>query len=172
MAGGTLVIRPASEENPFAAGSDVMKIHDLLSVYAGKGLLLPRPPEDILEKIKNFHLAEVDGKFAGCAALRNYGGGLYEVRSFAILPEFCGRGLGTEIVTFLVETMRRRREPAKIFSLTYRYNLFLRLGFRIVDKSMFPEKIWSDCVICRKKDCCDETAVLLEVNAADCSKES
>ena len=43
--------------------------------------------EDILEKIRNFKVAEHNGVFMGCCALRNYGGSLYEVRSLAIVPE-------------------------------------------------------------------------------------
>jgi amino-acid N-acetyltransferase len=34
-----------------------------------------------------------------------------------------------------------------------------------VDKALFPEKIWSDCQACPKRDRCDEEAVLREVRA-------
>ena len=143
--------------------SDVMAIHDLLKIYAKGHLLLPRPPEDILEKIRNFRIAEVDGVFAGCAALRDYGNHLYEVRSLAVGKEFMGQRIGSRLVDGFIEEMRSRKIPAKLFALTYRSGFFCNLGFKIVEKDMFPEKIWSDCILCPKQNCCDETAVLLSL---------
>ena len=61
--------------------------------------------------------------------------------------------------TIFTEELR----PARVFALTYRANFFCRLGFRIVSKELFPQKIWSDCSVCPKKDRCDETAVLMEL---------
>ena len=143
--------------------ADVMAIHHLLKLYAEERLLLPRPPEDILEKIRNFRIVEVDGSFAGCAALRDYGNHLYEVRSLAVKKEFTGQRIGSRLVAGFVEEMKAKKVPAKIFALTYRANFFCNLGFHIVEKDMFPEKIWSDCILCPKRNCCDETAVLLSL---------
>lgn len=146
---------------------DVMNIHELLKVYAADRLLLPRPPEDILEKIRNFRILELNGEFAGCTALRNYGGGLYEVRSLAVRKEMLGKGAGSAMVAALLDSLRRTTtEPVRVFALTYRDNFFHRLGFQTVEKEMFPEKIWSDCSVCPKKDRCDEIAVLIEIPAA------
>ena len=72
-----------------------------------------------------------------------------------------------EVLGFSFDEIREKKEegiPAKIFALTYRDNFFCNLGFRIVEKDMFPEKIWSDCVLCPKQNCCDEIAVLLELS--------
>lgn len=146
-----------------ASIGDVNAIHDLLAVYAQERLLLPRPQLDILERIGNFVVAEVDGEFAGCCALRDYGNGLYEVRSLAVMEKFTGRGIASAMVEHHANKLRARGESARLFALTYRDNFFMRLGFRIVDKSMFPEKIWSDCAICPKKERCDEIAVLTEI---------
>lgn len=166
MFNGTLVVRPArynpekgirDEEN-----CDIHRIRALLGGYAKENLLLPRTEEDIQEKIANFRIAELNGEFVGCVAIRNYGNSLYEVRSFAVLPDHVGQGIGSEILSGVIRQMKEAGEPARLFSLTYRTHFFTRLGFRVVDKSMFPGKIWSDCIICKKKDHCDETAVLME----------
>jgi amino-acid N-acetyltransferase len=148
--------------------SDVMNIHDLLAVYAREKLLLPRTPEDLRERIANFSILELDGKFAGCVALRNYGNGLFEVRSLAVCKDMLGKGAGTAMVSALLENLKVERKdelPLRVFALTYRDNFFHQLGFHTVDKEMFPQKIWSDCSICPKKNCCDEIAVLIEVTA-------
>ncbi len=166
MIQGKLVVRPAVYHPDAALGdcanSDVHHIWELLGGYAKESLLLPRTEEDIQEKIGNFRIAELDGNFVGCVALRNYGNNLFEVRSLAVLREYVGQGIGSAIVQGLIDHMKETGMPARLFSLTYRTHFFTRLGFRIVDKSMFPDKIWSDCVICKKKDNCDETAVLME----------
>ena len=146
-----------------AVPEDVPVIHELVCLYAKERLLLPRPPEDILEKIGNFHILELNGKPVGCAALRNYGNSLYEIRSLAVRKEYLNRRFGSRMVEGLLKILRDKGEPARVFALTYRDSFFIQHGFRIVDKKMFPEKIWSDCVVCPKKDRCDEIAVLLSI---------
>lgn len=74
-----LNVRPAEP-------GDVGKIWELLATYAHERLLLARPQEDIQEKLKNFRVGEIGGEFVCCLALRNFGGGLYEVRSLAVRP--------------------------------------------------------------------------------------
>ena len=163
---GTLTIRPAvcdpSEDFDSPKNADIRNICSLLGGYAEEKLLLPRTHEDVEEKIANFRIAELDGKFIGCVALRHYGNSLYEVRSFAVEKPFVGQGIGSKMLEGIIEQFRKKGEKAQLFSLTYRTHFFTRLGFHVVDKSMFPGKIWSDCVICAKKDHCDETAVLME----------
>ena len=52
----------------------------------------------------------------------------------------------------------------RIFSLTYKKEFFARLGFKEVDRSTLPEKIWSDCFRCPKyPDYCDEVAMMIEL---------
>ena len=151
-----LQIRPACAD-------DVNHIYDILEVFAKEKLLLPRPHLDILERIGNFRVAEVNGVFAGCAALRNYGNDLDEVRSLAVAKEFQNGGIASALVNDQIRSLREKKIPARLFALTYRSNFFKRLGFEIVNKDLFPEKIWSDCERCPKKHCCDETAVLMQI---------
>ena len=152
----TLVVRPA-------AVGDVDNILALLDEYAAEKLLLKRSREDLLEKLKNFRVGELNGEFACCTALRDFGDNLYEVRSLAVCRKFNNRGLGSQLVSRVLEQLREQKRSARVFALTYRANFFCRLGFHIVNKEMFPQKIWSDCAVCAKKNCCDETAVLLEL---------
>jgi amino-acid N-acetyltransferase len=143
---------------------DVDSIWRLLGVYAERRLLLPREKSDIRARLPVFTVAELDGRFAGCVAVRDFGAGLFEIRSLAVPEEFNGRWIGTSLVHGAVERLRATPPPRRVFALTLRPGLFVRAGFKVVDKSLFPQKIWSDCSQCPKKDCCDETAVLLELN--------
>lgn len=151
-----LNLRPAGQD-------DVENIWSLLGTYAKERLLLPRSQADILEKLKNFRVAELDGKFVGCVAVRDYGDDLYEVRSLAVVKEYNERGIGSAIVISVCNFLRKKERPIRLFALTYRGHFFQRLGFHIVDKNEFPEKIWSDCAICPKRENCDETAVLINL---------
>ncbi len=137
-------------------------ISRILNKYARRKLLLPRTADDILRHISNFCVAVSGGEIVGCCATRSYGRGLFEVRSLAVVPGFTGQGIGSRLVKHCVR--RIGRQPGtRIFALTYRADLFRRLGFRDVEKEMFPEKIWSDCSICPKRSRCDEEALLLEI---------
>ncbi len=151
----SIIIRDAVE-------TDVMSIHLLLAGYAREQLLLARPPEDILYHLANFVVAEKDGKLIACGALRDFGSSLFEVRSLAVDSCHAGKGLGSQIVGYLIERAKRKR-PCRVFALTYHPALFMRLGFHRVTKELFPPKIWCDCSKCPKKDNCDEEAVLLEL---------
>ena len=149
-----IVIRKAEEK-------DVPAIYQILAVFAEQRLLLPRPQMDILLQIDTFHVACVDGEVAGCAALRDYGNELYEVRSLAVAEKFQNMRLASKLDTGQMNLLAGKK--ARLFALTYRDNFFRNLGFRIVEKTLFPEKFWSDCERCPKKDHCDEIAVLMEL---------
>lgn len=141
--------------------ADVEDIYTILQQYAAGGLLLPRTKEDLAMRIGNFRICEKDGVFAGCAALRDYGEDLYEVRSLAVKKELTGSGIGSLMVEGILDMLKEEKTPCRVFALTYRAPFFCRLGFHIVEKELFPQKIWSDCSICPKAAKCDETAVLM-----------
>ena len=86
--------------------------------------------------------------------------GIEEVLPRKLLIE--GKGIGRAMIEALIAGLRIRRKKFRLFALTYQVEFFKALGFRVVDRSLFPEKIWSDCAKCPKNACCDETAMLIE----------
>jgi amino-acid N-acetyltransferase len=38
------------------------------------------------------------------------------------------------------------------------------MGFRNIDKSELPHKVWSDCINCPKFPDCNEEAMILEIS--------
>ena len=145
-----------------ASRSDMDNIFELLHSYAEKGLLLPPTNEDIAKRIDTFVVAELAVEFVACASLRNFGNNLFEIRSLAVSSECAGKRIGTKLVNYLLQNYKL---PAgsRVFALTYRSHFFERLGFKSVEKELFPEKIWHDCDLCPKKDHCDEQAVMLTI---------
>jgi amino-acid N-acetyltransferase len=76
-----------------------------------------------------------------------------------ITEGYKGQGIGKQLVNFLTEEARTQQIP-KIMALTYEVAFFEKNGFSVVSKEIFPEKVWKDCVHCKKQHCCDEIAVL------------
>ena len=144
-----------------AIPGDAPGIAALLHEYAMQNLLLDRSEEDILFYLKNFTVA-VDGNDAllGCMAVRDFGNDLLEVRSLAVQPGLRQSGIGRKLVEKAIARLHEERSEFRLFALTLQPGFFEKLNFAIVEKELFPEKIWADCSRCPKQHCCDEFAVL------------
>ena len=142
--------------------NDADGIMHLIDVYAEVGQMLFRSREDVCAHIQDFLIAEKDGKIAGACGLSHGPGSLVEVRSLAVHPEYYRQGIGTDLVNACI-TQATLAESERIFVLTYAVPLFEKLGFRIVKMDQLPDKVWKDCQGCRKKDHCDETAMIRDL---------
>ena len=146
-----------------ASGDDIEQLYELIQRYAEKGIMLPRSKESLREQIDSFIVAEVDGKVVGCGALLRLGADLVEIRSLGIDPAYQGQGIGRKIVELLEQRARELGIP-KLMALTYEVGFFERNGFTVVEKEIFPEKVWRDCIHCPKRHQCDEIAVLKKLD--------
>lgn len=154
--------KPSRVKVRAAVAEDATAIKKILDVYVVQQIVLERSEEDIRSYIQNFVVAEIDGSCQGCCAVRDFGNNLLELRSLAVNPNLIGAGIGKKMVNFIVERLKMERAQFRLFALTLRPDFFQKNGFEIVEMSLFPEKIWSDCAKCPKRDCCDEVAVLME----------
>lgn len=139
--------------------ADVEPLYNIIEGYARRGIMLPRSRAVLERQIQDFVVAEVDGEVVGCGSLCKLGEELVEIRSLGIAEGHKGKGLGSMLVEQLVEEARRQAIP-KVMALTYEVSFFIKNGFAVVNKEIFPEKVWTDCVNCAKQHCCDEIAVL------------
>ncbi|MHA6530388.1 N-acetyltransferase [Paenibacillus sp. BAC0078] len=157
---------PAGDHNVIcrnATVEDVEPLYLMIEEYAQRGIMLPRSRQALTRQIDQFVVAELDGKFIGCGSLFRLGADLVEVRSIGLRDEGKGKGVGSMILEKLTEEARRQKIP-KIMALTYAVDFFLRNGFTVVEKEIFPEKVWTDCVNCKKQHACDEIAVLKKLD--------
>ena len=99
-------------------------------------------------------------RLLGCMAVRDFGNDLLEVRSLAIQPDLRKSGIGRKLVEKAIARLDAERGTYRLFALTLQPGFFERLNFKLVEKELFPEKIWADCVHCPKQHCCDEYAVI------------
>jgi len=142
---------------------DVDRLYEIIQGYAEKGIMLPRSKQVLAEQIDTFVVAEREGVLVGCGSLCRLGPDLVEIRSLGVTEECKGQGIGTLLVNFLVDEARKQR-LVKVMALTYAVSFFERNGFKIVEKDIFPEKVWKDCIHCTKRHCCDEIAVLKQLD--------
>jgi amino-acid N-acetyltransferase len=146
-----------------AVPEDVEPLYQMISGYAERGIMLPRSREVLTRQLELFIVAEVDGQVVGCGSLCKLGADLVEIRSLGISEGHKGMGIGSKLVEGLIIEARRQRIP-KIMALTYEVSFFIKNGFDVVSKEIFPEKVWTDCIHCSKQNNCDEIAVLKVLN--------
>lgn len=151
------VVRKAKPE-------DVDQIYDLIEHYAQQGIMLPRSRQALARAIDTFTVAEEDGVIVGIGSLFRLGKELVEIRSLGIAEHYKGRGIGTMLVDHLLKEAEKLNIP-QVMALTYEVRFFEKNGFHVVDKEIFPEKVWTDCVHCPKQHCCDEIAVLRTIGS-------
>ena len=149
--GARMVVRPARI-------TDVPSILALVNGLAQKQVMLPRSPASVIEGIRDFVVADVDGDFAGAGALHVVWSDLAEIRSLAVDPEVQKAGVGRAITEALIEDARRLGVP-RLFAFTYVPGFFEKLEFTHVPHEALPHKVFKDCLHCPKFQACDEIAM-------------
>jgi amino-acid N-acetyltransferase len=138
---------------------DVPRMNQIISSHAELGRMLFKSFAQLYENVRDFAVYEEEGKVVGCVALTIIWADLAEVRSLAVDAAFHGRGIGRKLVEWTIDEAQRLH-IRRIMALTYEKAFFEKLGFVVVQKDALPLKVWSDCVACPKKDCCDEIAMV------------
>ncbi|MGH9689303.1 MAG: N-acetyltransferase [Candidatus Acidiferrales bacterium] len=138
---------------------DVQHIHAIIQPYADAGTLLPRAIGELSENVRDFVVAEGDGRVIGCGALHLYGTHLAEIRSIAVAPDSKGRGAGRALVEALMEEANRQSVTC-VCLFTRTPEFFAHLGFEMARRQELPDKIYKDCVCCPKLSSCDEIAMV------------
>jgi amino-acid N-acetyltransferase len=158
--------KAVKKEKPLAVEkakiSDAPQIHKLANHFAQKGVMLPRALSEIYENIRDFFVIRDGEKVVACASLHVYWSDLAELRGVAVAEEYQNRRLGAKIIEACINEARELGIP-QAFCLTYRASFFERQGFKRVDKSELPRKIWSECYRCPKFPDCDEVAMTYRV---------
>jgi len=147
---------------------DIKKIYKLLQYFADKDLLLGRSLSSLYDQLRDFSVfvendpGDPDGeKLVGVCALHICWENLAEIRSLAVIDEYHGKGVGRQ----LVDKALKEADSygiTRVFTLTYQPDFFRKLGFKDVDKSELPHKVWSDCINCSKFPDCNEEALIWE----------
>ena len=144
---------------------DVKSIHEILNNYANQVILLPRSLSEIYDHLRDFYViedSEAQGNILGMCALSVSWEDLGEIRSLVVVERSQERGLGSQLVkACLAEAVELGL--SEVFVLTLIKDFFARFGFREVEKSRLPHKIWADCIKCPRFPNCDEIAMILKL---------
>ena len=125
---------------------------------------MPRSLSELYDSLRDFFVyCDEDKRILGCSALHICWEDLAEVRSLAVHPEYHQRGIGNRLVQACLEEAREL-EISRVFVLTYQEKFFSDIGFKKVDKSVLPHKVWGDCLKCPKFPNCDEIAMIINVD--------
>ncbi len=144
---------------------DVKIIHRLINLSSGKGEMLPRSLMDIYGSLRDFfvYYDEDESRIIGICAMNIIWANLAEIRSLYVEESRRGKGVGRVLVEACISEAITLG-LFKVFTLTYKKDFFLKLGFEEIDRNLLPEKIWSDCFRCSKyPDYCDEVAMIVEL---------
>lgn len=127
MSDHAIVVRPART-------ADVTAIRELIRAYTDDGRLLAKAQVTLFESVQEFVIAERDAQIVGCGALHVMWEDLAEVRSLAVLPELQGHGVGSAMLTTLLERARAIG-VGRVFCLTFEVDFFAGHGFVEIDST-------------------------------------
>jgi amino-acid N-acetyltransferase len=144
--------------------SDVREIQKMIDFYSKKGDMLPRSLSEMYSALRDFYVYQDsrEEQIIGACAMHICWEDLAEIRSLVVRENYMRQGIGTKLVeASLSEAISLG--IYRIFALTYKPEFFSKFGFKVVDKSTLPHKIWADCIKCVKFPECDEIAVSMEI---------
>jgi amino-acid N-acetyltransferase len=144
---------------------DVRPIYQLIGQFANKkeDFLLPRSLTNIYESIRDFFVCESRGKkIVGCVALHVLWDGLAETKALAVNPRYQRKNIGRRLLEACLDEAIMMR-ISRVFALTVKPEFFIKQGFKVIDKSGLPQKIWNECINCPYFPDCDEVAVMIEL---------
>lgn len=141
---------------------DVKAIQGLINSYAKEGKMLPRSLSELFENVRDFSVAEKEGEIFGCCALHSVWEDLAEVKSLAVAKSWTGQGIGKKLLRAVLKETDGLG-ITRVFALTYEPDFFKKQGFKVIDKSELPHKVWSECIKCIHFPGCKEVPLIYEI---------
>ena len=94
------------------------------------------------------------------AALQILSPTLAEIRSLIVGESYRRMGLATHLINHILGEAKALNLK-EVLALTYQKEVFAKIGFVEIAKDSLPnQKIWADCIKCKKFPICDEIALL------------
>ena len=144
---------------------DIRPIKALIDHAAAQGVMLPRTLSELFTNVRDFFVAEDDGQLLGCVALHVNWEDLAEVKSLVVAETARGRGISATLFEALYTEATTLGIP-RLFCLTFIPDYFLKMGFRVIDRSALPRKVWAECIHCVHYLDCLEVALVYDMPGA------
>ena len=139
--------------------SDAPSIHQMISHFADKGEMLPRALSEIYEDIRDYFVVRKGSQVIACAALHVNWVDLAEIRSLAVDEKEQHQSIGSLLAQACLGEAKELGIP-RVFCLVRKPAFFERHGFKLIDKTELPQKVWVECYRCPKFPNCDEVALI------------
>ncbi|MBM3235789.1 GNAT family N-acetyltransferase [Candidatus Poribacteria bacterium] len=146
---------------------DCQLVSKMITECAQKeGIMLPKTPQQIMENLSNFFVAEIQGQTIACCGYKIWVNAWAEIISLYTSAPFRHLGIGAQLLKECIDKARSQGFQ-KIFTLTFKPDWFSKRGFRQVNIDELPHKIWGDCAYCPKNAAgpgdvkCDEVPMVL-----------
>lgn len=128
------IVRPART-------TDVRAIRRLIDEYSSDGHLLAKAPVTLFEDIQEFVVVEIGGQVVACGALHVMWEDLAEVRTLAVAGTHLRQGIGSLILSTLVERARGIG-VRRVFCLTFMVGFFAEHGFIEIDEAPVEHDVY------------------------------
>jgi amino-acid N-acetyltransferase len=122
---------------------DVRAIRSLVEPMARSRRIVSKDAVAYYEAVHEFRVVEVDREVVGCGALHVMWEDLAEVRTVAVRPEFKGRGLGSALLTGLLQDARDLGVQ-RVFCLTFETGFFGGHGFQPIDGQAVEPQVYAE----------------------------
>jgi len=134
MSSASVIVRPART-------ADVSAIREIVRAYTDDGRLMAKAQVTLYESVQEFVVAESEGRIVGCGALHVMWEDLAEVRTLAVEPSLKGHGVGSAILTTLLERAKAVG-VTRVFCLTFETDFFTRHGFVEIDGTPVEHEVF------------------------------
>ncbi len=141
---GTMIHADHYQEIRKAVPGDVPSLISMMEQSMEEAALVARTRAQILERIDDFFVLELDGNPVGCVAVHSYAtdndsGTLAELASLCVRRSHKNKGHGQKLVAF-AEANARQRGCANIFALSTQAFRFFeeKMGYTVTDANVMP----------------------------------
>lgn len=139
---GTMIHADDYQQMRKAHASDVSTLLSMMQQSMEDAALVPRTREQMLARIKDFFVLEVDGNPIGCAAVHTHeeeGRRIAELACLFVRRSHKNRGHGRRLVAYAEEVARQRGCAALVALSTQAFRFFEeKMGFQVTGPESLP----------------------------------
>ncbi len=122
---------------------DVRAIRRIVAPEAETRRIVAKDAVAYYEAVHEFRVAELDGEVVGCGALHVMWEDLAEVRTLAVTPQVHGHGVGSAVLTALLDDARAIGVE-RVFCLTFETAFFARHGFVPIEGQAVEPAVYAE----------------------------
>jgi len=139
--------------------ADMDRVHGLITPYADRNDMLHRPLSELYENVRDFYVVKEAADVIACGSVHVVWNDLAEIKAVAVREEYQSQGWGKRMIAHCMDSARDMG-IATVFVLTHKTTYYDQLGFKEIDVTNLPRKVWGECLRCPKFPNCNEIAMV------------